>query len=246
MESLKGSWNFVKKYPQIFLFQAVISLLILWSSVISENLSYNQKMIFFIFPLVLFLLEATAYPVFVFFVMKKRKKVNFTRCVSISIKILPFTSLYFLLVLFIIMFPSLIGFIFIIGTMENLLTFSLEEILSTFLPFLLIQLVCLFISLYLFLRFWFALPVYILEKKGVFDAISTTWKKSKGKAFSIFLTLLIFFLFITLPLSLIGGLLILSSPSLFTYWKIFTDVFIQPLANSLPTVYYLKMKGKRR
>ena len=237
LDSVISSLRFVFYFPIVLVFQLLLTS---FASFLGALLEYFLLTPFtLIYPILLIpllIVQIGSYPLFIKQAVKKGEVKIFETVKKVFSRGLTIFACYILvtLILLLPLLPLLIYGInfFITGSVD----FNFLLVLS--LVFIIFEVVIL-------LKLWLVFPIMMLEEKGVADSVKLSWKRSKGKLLSIFLTLVIFTIVIFLPISVVLYLSFLLNLELFNFLSPIFSSLLASTGSSLPTIYYLKSKKRR-
>lgn len=128
----------------------------------------------------------------------------------------------------------------------------LPDSLSVVLPYLILLVIIVSILLiYVELRIWLSIPVFMLEKKGCIESVKGSWKITKGKVWSIFFVITVLGLLVGIFQSMVKlpfiVLSLLYAEEAITYiGDAITYLIFTPLSLILPTAYYYSIKAEEK
>jgi membrane-anchored glycerophosphoryl diester phosphodiesterase (GDPDase) len=245
IESVKATFSVLKKCPQVLIFTIILYGF-------SQLLSFHGLGTFplTIFNYLLYAFIALLYTASFQLIVKDAllsKHVSLTECLSRGLKKL----------------HKVLGLMILFGLMG--LVFAIPMILMIFLkswillPLSLIGIAAVVISIYVFIRLTFSMPIIMIENSGIIESMKKSWKASKNKfwsiigAFSLLGLLFIPYMMAMFAFSIIslmqqiGGLSYLPTAFSSVQDIVLIALGIVPstLISFLPAAYYLKTRKKK-
>jgi MFS family permease len=249
VESVKDVFNFVFKYPKAFLatfilmlVSMVLGFIVAFSIVIGGWIGTVFLVIVIIacgFPV---LIVAGVYPVMVYQALRY-KKVSIRYAFHIVLRKLP---QLFILVLIIGGVALLLAMLILVPSSIILWSLLSNAFSGPLLAAALILMaVCFVAMIYVLTRLFFAIPVLMIENKGVIDSIKASWSQTSGYVLSISGAIVLLSL-IFIPLNISGIVFELIGGFIYVGWVVISNTIISTLSGVLPTIYYLNRKMERR
>jgi glycerophosphoryl diester phosphodiesterase len=256
VDSIKNTLTFLKNFPKSFVYSLLCYLLISignfllpTAGLLIFSLGIPGTIIILAIAIIISVtgsaLISGGFPILVKQAINKKRislSLAFRKSLARILKVI----LTEIIVGVIVALPILIFSIFWIGTLFAAGFFSLFSPV-TFLQIgasVLLIAIGIIISVYLFARLWLALPVVMIEKKGVIDSIKTSWKITKGKVISILVTICLGIL-ILLPLIIISVVLDLLFPLASSAWNFIQGVISSTFFGALIPIYYFSLKHRK-
>lgn len=259
-ETIKDAFEFMKLYPKTFAFQLIISALIFLGIFIILGSFFVSEVIFSILVniysligigtigllviIIAFLIEFSIYSLVVKNIVEEE---NFKIIEVLKNTLLNIPKIFLLIAtLFIILLIPLlpgilvlfltIGDLFGILTLGTLTSFPLIEVWG-FILFL----VGLIVTIYLSFRVWLAIPVFIIEKRGIKESIMTSFNLTKKKILEIFGVSIILVVIIFI-VGVLGTLFALFGPIPNLIYNFVSGIFTGTLAGLIPPIFYFHLK----
>ncbi|MEM5836286.1 MAG: glycerophosphoryl diester phosphodiesterase membrane domain-containing protein [Candidatus Aenigmatarchaeota archaeon] len=194
-----------------------------------------------VFSLVLSVIVIGAFPLAVYQSLKK-KEIKLTETLKSSLK--KFGKVLLTLILLASIFIGIISIPFSFLILSIFLNLQ-----YLFLIFIILLIPFLILFIFFSLRLSLAIPILMLENKSSLESIKESWKKTKGRVWSILggsLLLTLVMIIISLPINLLAIIVeeILQTPYTSTLTNIITSTINLAVSTPFATIVYLNIKKK--
>lgn len=272
VDSIKGTFEFVRNYPKSFIY-SLICYLIIFGVFLAITLSMPLLALSLIGGLILIAVGSAflggGFSILVTQALKENEiklLKTFSECFNRIIEILIVTIIikliivlpYFLVTILMVLVFRPLAIALVPGEATLLAAFSP----SATGPFYLIRVVeatllLVFLAviltaplsvllIYLTTRLWLALPILMIERKSVIESIKESWKVTEGKVLSILATYALAFLIMGLPLVLISQVIRFVVPIIEHFWDAIISIVGGTFFGALITIYYYNLKRSIR